>query len=237
MQKLLIAESSAVFSAALADALSDTYEIICCSTGIETLKMLESHRPQILIINLALPYMDGLQVLCNTSYKPAAVLVLTTLSTDYALQTAKDAGADFAVLLPCTVQSVVYHVRELTRMTRHRSSHADPQQITQTHLLRLGLSSHRTGFTQLRVGIPIFAQDESQLMKKELYPAIAALCGNDNPEQVERTIREVIREAWECRDQAIWEEYFPGRTEAPSNKVFIAALAQKLRQSAPERIW
>lgn len=237
MQKLLIAESSAVFAAALAEILSDTYEVSCCGTGKEALNLLETLQPQALIINLALPYIDGLEVLHTTNYKPPMILVLTNLATNYELQRAKDAGADFAVLTPCTVQSVVHHIRELARMTTRQRIQEDPQQIIQEHLIRLGLPPHRAGFSQLRVGIPIFAQDQNQLMKKELYRTVAKLCGNDNPEQVERTIREVIREAWVSRNTAVWEEYFPGRTETPSNKVFIAVLAQKLRQSAPERIW
>ena len=237
MQKLLIAESSVAFVTALTEALSNTYEIRSCGTGKEALGLLETYRPHVLVINLTLPYIDGLEVLRTASYKPQGILVLTNLATDYVLQMAKDAGAHFAVLLPCTVQSVVHHVGELTRLANQKSTQMDPQQVIQEHLLRLGLQPHRAGFAKLRVGIPIFAQDENQLMKKELYASVAKLCGNSNPEQVERAIREIIREAWEHRNPAIWEEYFPGRTEVPSNKFFIAVVAQKLRQSAADSIW
>lgn len=237
MQKLLIADPSAIFSALLTRALSDTYEITCCETGKETLTMLETLRPHILILNLGLTYMDGLTVLHTTAYKPPVILALTTLGTDRELQRVKDAGADFAMITPCTVESVVYNVRELARMTKQKNTQADPQGIVEEHLRRLGIPPHRAGFQQLRVGIPIFTQNENQLMQKELYPVIARLCGNRGADQVERSIREAIGEAWKNRDPAVWEEYFPGWKKAPSNKVFIAVLAQKLRLSAPDRIW
>ena len=237
MQKLLIADPSAIFSALLAQALSDTYEVSCCETGKEALTMLETLRPQMLILNLGLPYMDGLTVLHTAAYKPQLILVLTTLGSERELQRVKDAGADFAMITPCTVESVVYNVRELTRMAKQKNTQADPQRIVEEHLRRLGIPLHRAGFQQLRVGIPIFAQNETQLLQKELYPVIAKLCGNRSADQVEHTIRKAIEEAWKNRDPAVWEEYFPGWKKAPSNKVFIAVLAQKLRQSAPDRIW
>lgn len=237
MQKLLIAETATVFSAALADALSDLFQIRCCQTGTEALQLLETLRPDALIIDTALPYMDGLTVLHTTTHRPSMILALTTATTAYALQMLKNAGADYTVSLPCTVQCVVSHMRQLAGIAMSPVQVSDPQDITQTQLLRLGLPPHRAGFAQLRVGIPLFAQDEHQLLKKELYQAIAELCGNDNTEQVERAIRQVIKEAWQHRDKAVWEEYFPGSEKAPSNKKFIAVLAQQLRRLTPDRIW
>lgn len=237
MEKLLIAETSERFSAALACALQNRYEVHCCATGDAALHLLETLRPQVLILNLALPYMDGLQVLQSGTYQPPAILALTNIATNYILQAVQEAGADFVVMLPCTVQSIVNHVREITRLEGKGKQTVTPQETAEKHLLRLGLSPHLAGFAQLRAGIPLFAQDSSQQLKKELYPAIAEVCGNDGFEQVERSIRQSIKEAWNRGDRSVWAEYFPGRTNAPTNKVFIAVLAQKLRQSDPNRIW
>lgn len=234
MVKLLIAEAGEAFSTALADTLSSRYQISRCSSGEETLCILEREEPDILVINLALPHGDGLYVLRNMVHRPPLILALTTVATDYILQATKDAGAEYVIMLPCTVKCVVKHLDEMQALAKQGGRQRDPQRITEAYLNELGLASHRSGFTQLRVGVPLFAQDERQLMKKELYPAIAKLCGNDNPEQVEHTIRESIKEAWENRGrnqkEAIWKEYFPGKEKAPSNKAFIAVLAQKLRQ-------
>lgn len=237
MEKLLIAETSQRFSQALTHALQDRYEVHCCSDGDAARSFLESLQPQVLILNLALPYMDGLQVLLSSTYKPPVILAMTTIATNYTLQAVQNAGADFIVMLPCTVQSIVSHVREIARMASIGKQAATPQQIVEEHLRRLGLPPHLIGFAQLRTGIPLFAQDENQQLEKELYPAIAELCGNRSADQVERSIRQTIKEAWKSGDEKVWAEYFPGRTTAPTNKVFIAVLAQRLRQSEPDRIW
>lgn len=230
METLLIAETSEAFAQALTAALSQHYRIHTCSDGKTALQLLETLRPHAVILNLALPWMDGLQVLRTASYKPPVVLALTTVVSNYILQSAKDAGAGYVIIVPCTVRCVVQNLQQMQRLAGRRDTKEEPQAVTQKHLNRLGLPAHRAGFTQLRVGIPVFAQDESQLLKKELYPAIATLCNNDNPAQVERSIREVIKEGWNKGDRVVWEAYFPGNQKPPTNKVFIATLAQRLGQ-------
>ena len=82
MEKLLIAETSRRFSQALTHALQDRYEVHCCSDGDAARSFLESLQPQVLILNLALPYMDGLQVLLSSTYKPPVILAMTTIATN-----------------------------------------------------------------------------------------------------------------------------------------------------------
>lgn len=237
MEKLLIADTAVPFCAALEKAFENRYEVHTCTTGDETLRLLETWKPYALILNLRLPYMDGLEVLRSSTYKPPVVLAMTTHTSPYTLQAAQNEGVDFIVMLPCTVASMVSHVREMTQMKKKGKGMATPQQIAETHLLRLGIPAHLSGFTLLRVGIPLFAQDEQQSLNKELYPAIAELCGSSGVKSVERSIRRIIEQAWQNRDREVWEKYFPEQTEYPTNKEFIAVLAQKVRQSAPDKIW
>lgn len=237
MEKLLIADTSTAFLNALSRALQDQYDVCCCTTGDEALRLMETLRPQVLIINLMLPYIDGLQVLRSSQYKPSVILALTTNATNYVLQSVQDAGVDFVVMLPCTIQSIVSHVRQITSRKKERRDPSTPQQMAEFHLLRLGMPAHWAGFSRLKVGIPLFMQDENQSLNKELYPAIAELCGNDNALQVERSIRVAIEKAWKKRDRQVWMEYFPESGEPPTNKAFLVVLAQKLRRSDPKRIW
>lgn len=106
-----------------------------------------------------------------------------------------------------------------------------PAHLDQTKqmLNELRLQIHRGGYSCLCVGVPRFKQDMRQVLSKELYPYIASEIGNITPEAVEQAIREVIHDAWEHRAQAIWEKYFPGAQKAPSNKQFIATLAEYLK--------
>ena len=84
------------------------------------------------------------------------------------------------------------------------------------------------GFHDLRLGIPLFAQDTSMPMGKAFYPAVAALRGRENWQQVEKAIRDAKRIAYGCRDDALWRRYFPDTSRCPRNREFIARLAEFL---------
>lgn len=104
------------------------------------------------------------------------------------------------------------------------------QHISIRNVLRtLGIPAHRKGFRQLSIAITIFAQDDTQSITKELYPATAKLTGIDDWRLVERDIRTAIQYAWTNRDPSIWDIYFPTLSKAPSNKVFITAMVEMLQ--------
>lgn len=98
-------------------------------------------------------------------------------------------------------------------------------------LWRLSVPVHLSGHQCLCVAIPKFATNISQLMCGELYPAVAKELGYVDWRAVEFAIRRVIQAAWTHRDPEIWNEYFSGSTKAPSNKQFIATLAQRIKNT------
>lgn len=104
-----------------------------------------------------------------------------------------------------------------------------PQNQVCDMLHELGIAIHRYGYQQLRIGIPQFARDTSQSLDKELYPYISDYLGCSSSSAVERTIRSVIYDAWKHQDPEVWHKYFPDAQKQPSNKEFIATLADRLR--------
>ena len=105
-----------------------------------------------------------------------------------------------------------------------------PEQLL-CDLHRLRTPVHLSGYQCLCIAIPMFTQNISQLLCGELYPAVAKELGYMDWRAVEFAIRRTILWAWEHRDPQIWEEYFPGITKAPSNKQFIATLAQRIKNN------
>ena len=77
--------------------------------------------------------------------------------------------------------------------------------------------------------MPMFAENPQQLLTKELYPAVAGICGCKDSRSVEHSIRKAIHAAWQHRDIAIWRKYFTDRNICPSNKEFICRLAEILQ--------
>lgn len=90
----------------------------------------------------------------------------------------------------------------------------------------LGIQTRLLGYRYLCIAIPRFAVGDIQSMSKELYPYVAEQADCADSRAVEHAIRYVITEAWAHRDTEEWGHYFPRQEKSPSNKEFIATLAQ-----------
>ncbi len=233
MQKLLIAHHSEELINALNEMLSVRFHVITCTDGQIALELLRREKPDILILDLMLPRKDGFTLL-EDAYPciPPVILATTGHNSGYVQQTAATKGIGYIMMTPCEARSVVLRLMDLMECTQTSQDRHDRQSKTVEILLKFGIPSERDGFTQLRAGIPLYAQDRAQRLSKELYPAIAKLCGYGSGQQVERSIRSAIEAAWNMRKDDIWETYFPpdadGIYTCPSNKVFIATIASIL---------
>ena len=97
MQKLLIADCSEEYRTALTAALQDRYHIRCCRTGTEAWTLLHQERPDILLLDLMLPELDGITLLeriCADGIHPM-VLALTPLWTDYVYGCTQQLGVEY----------------------------------------------------------------------------------------------------------------------------------------------
>ena len=228
MVTLLIAVGSEELADSLIDLLEGSREIRICSDGNVALEYLKVYRPDQMILDLSIPYTDGMSVLRNAEYLPPVILALSNGATGYAIQAARDAGAGLIMQIPCRTRAIVDNLEDMVRVYAIGLRERDPQNVTADHLRLLNVPSTREGFRHLRVGVPLYRQDRHQSLTKELYSAIAEACGNDNGAQVETAIRNVIGDAWVHRNKRVWDSYFPGNSKCPTNKQFIAGLAEKL---------
>ena len=108
------------------------------------------------------------------------------------------------------------------------------QEITRRILRELRVGIHRIGYQMLIVLIPCYAFDATQSLTKELYPFAARQIGYYSWQPVEHAVRVAIQDAWEKREPDVWEKYFPGMKKPPSNKQFIAAIAEQIKNPPPE---
>ena len=111
MQKLLIADSSDIFINAMETVLKTQFEIITCSSGLSLPVLLVQHRPDILVINLMLPYKDGLTVLKETPYHPPIILAITNHMSTYIEQSVTALGVDYTMITP-SVDTVVSRLQD-----------------------------------------------------------------------------------------------------------------------------
>ena len=232
MRKLLIADSSDVFTGALASALGNRFDIRICADGPSALELLQQEWPDILILNLMLPYKDGLTVLQETSYHPPVILAITMHLSAYVEQSVTALGIDYTMIAP-SVGAVVLRLEDLAKQYAAPPESADLRTRTILHLHRLNVPTHLDGYRQLCIALPLFAQNPQQLLTKELYPAEAKRCGCKDKRSVEHSIRKAIQAAWKQRDNALWRKYFTlnpqGWISCPSNKEFLSRLAEILQ--------
>lgn len=232
MQKLLIADHSEAFTLALEKTFRGEFDIRTCRNGNEATQLLLSFRPDALILNLMLPVKDGLTLLQTSSYVPPVVLGITPYANAYIERAAIAAGIGFVLISPC-IQAVRVRLMDLIYQTQTPPKQPNPQMEIAVHLHILNFSTHRDGYQQLCICIPMFAQNPNQRLTKELYPTVTKLCGCHDSRSVEHSIRLAITDAWLSRDDQIWAKYFPpaadGSIPCPSNKAFISRLAELIK--------
>lgn len=75
MKTILIADPSELFTEALSHALAPRFHVHICHNGVDALRLLQELRPDILILQLTLPYIDGIfwQRRNNRSHCSAAI--------------------------------------------------------------------------------------------------------------------------------------------------------------------
>ena len=230
MKKLLIADSSAVFLCALEAELASQFQIRSCMDGESAQALLENFRPDVLIINLMLPYRDGLTVLQHTTFPPSVIIAITPYINQYVHTSLRELGIDYTMICP-SVKALCLQLRNLLEALPTFSANA-PQELLPLLLATLGFAPHWDGYRQLCSAIPQFAANPGQLLTKELYPQIAKVCKCGSGKCVEHSIRKAIRTAWEHGDRSVWRKYFTpgprGQIPCPTNKEFICRLAELL---------
>ena len=225
MHTVLIVGPNDPFHQELEKELQKDHLIYRCETAEEGMLLLQLHRPDGLFVDLRLPGTDGLYFL--EQMREILPSVIFTFAGSYSGQLEHrllDLGVVYPLVNLCPIRIAAGHMRYF--LNNHQDvSPLCAQKTVATHLRTLGVP-RQGGFEDLRVGTPLYAQNPGMSMTKEFYPAVAALRGRDNWQQVERAIRTAKEAAYANRDDDVWKEYFSDTSECPKNKDFIARLAE-----------
>lgn len=229
VHRLLIADSDDAFLLAAKQAFSADFEVLTCQDGETALELLSSFQPQALIINLFLPFKDGLTVLQEAAILPPVTIVATSTILPYIEKACLDLNIGYLMVSPCLN---ALRVRTIHMVNQWQSSQSPKDLKAQTvfHLHTMNFQTHRTGYRQLCEAIPIYYRDRDVCLDTVLYAEIAEMFKKSGSKAVERAMRDVINYAWEHRDKLVWCKYFPNLTECPSNKVFFDAIADHLEE-------
>ena len=235
-KKILIAETSLEFSEQLCDILDESYRLSVCCSGLAVKKKLEDFRPDVLVMDLALPGMDGISLLkqiCTMPLRPR-ILLTTCFMSSYVEMTIASLGVDMVMLKPCRVEVLAERIEDmLVEEGPQQMMRLQPRATVSSMLMELNIPSKRRGFTYLEKSIRQYLKQPGQALTKSIYPDVAQ-AHFTQPEAVERAIRQVVHESWAKRNDKVWRMYFsPGREgiiPRPTNAEFISRLAERYRE-------
>ena len=239
MRKLLIADSVEEFRVALAARARGHYRVRVCQDGNEALQEMLSFKPDLVVLDLMLPGLDGISILQEAreaGIKPR-VLAVSKYFNDYMAEASYRLDVGFVMVKPCQMKAVLARLSDLAqRLDPASAARPDPRDTVSNILQELGLSTKLDGYGYLREAILENLRCPGQMITKELYPKVGKLC-DATVIQVERSIRSAISKAWAKRDEIVWKSYFrcnpDGTLDKPTNAVFISVIAERMRLNPP----
>ena len=128
MEKILIVEDDAAIRFGLEKNLAyDGYEVISAANGERGLELAFEARPDLIVLDLMLPGMNGFEI-CKSVRKhnpSVAILILSAKGLESDKVLGLDVGADDYVTKPFSVKEVMARVRALLRKQRALQGEAE----------------------------------------------------------------------------------------------------------------
>jgi len=222
--------------------------------GNEVFRLLEEQVPDVMILDIIMPHLDGLAVLeqmqaMRLSPQPK-IIMLTAFGQEEITKKAVELGAAYYILKPFDMEVLAQRIRQMisskpatsfVTSPRPQSSLANRGRNLDASITsiihEIGVPAHIKGYLYLREAITMVYNDVELLgsITKVLYPDIAKKF-NTTASRVERAIRHAIEVAWSRGNLESISNLF-GYTVSnakakPTNSEFIAMVADKLRIEA-----
>lgn len=220
--------------------------------GKECLDNIENIKPDVIVLDIIMPHIDGLAVLSkikqNETTKHINAIMLTAFGQEDVTKNAVGLGASYFILKPFDLEHLAEQIRQVHGVqttipnssgltsTAQKNKHKEfDLEASITHIIHeIGVPAHIKGYMYLREAITMVYNDIELLgsITKVLYPDIATNF-NTTASRVERAIRHAIEVAWSRGNIESISSLF-GYTISvskakPTNSEFIAMVADRLR--------
>lgn len=257
--KILIADPGEDFSALIKDTIEmepDLEVVGSAVNGIETLTLISELKPDVVLLDLVLPKLDGIGVLQSLGDMDVSIstIVISAFYNEQLIAKCADLGAYYFVPKPCDLQALISRIRQSVNSAKPKVSAIIPaavpaksesdqslEAVVTEIIHEIGVPAHIKGYQYLREAIILTVNnmDIINAVTKVLYPAVAKKFGT-TPSRVERAIRHAIEVAWDRGDIETLQRFF-GYTVSnikgkPTNSEFIAMIADciSLKRKARE---
>lgn len=260
--KILIADDNLDFVSTLItyfNSQEDVEVIATAKDGQEAYNKIIMERPQVALLDVIMPHLDGLGVLeklIASNVELPICVMLSAVGQDSVTAQAINLGAQYYILKPFKMDVLMKRIRELVDMPAPKqikpaviskevkNNYVDiSKQATKEEILEIkvtniiheiGVPAHIKGYQYLRDGIMMVVNNIEVInqITKQLYPDLAKKY-KTTPSRVERAIRHAIEVAWNRGQIETVESIFGYTVNSnkgkPTNSEFIAMIADKLR--------
>lgn len=224
--KILVADDNKDFANIVREFLSryEDFDVIGVAyDGNETLKMTFDSKPDVIILDIIMPVIDGIGVMqkINESHidKKPEILILSAISQEKITREAINLGASCFMLKPFDLEMLAKRIRDIIGekekqreeysvgaifetkgkyVISNNPSRSSDMEVEVTNIIHdVGVPAHIKGHQYLRDAI-VFAMKDNEMLNgitKVLYPAVAEKY-HTTPSRVERAIRHAIEVAW-----------------------------------------
>ena len=258
-RRVLIADNSEEFCLRLKNSVEQVpgWEVVGMALdGNHAVELLQKFDPDVLLLDLLLPDLDGIAVLRKAAQqeKMPVCMVMTGFLTEYAASAAAGLGVRYFMAKPCRCDAVVERLGEILQADQAgkkqpvKRADINIEAMVTSVIHEIGVPAHIKGYQYLREAIKIAVNDMDVInaITKVLYPQVAKTFST-TPSRVERAIRHAIEVAWDRGDLETLQRFF-GYTVSntkgkPTNSEFIALIADRLQlqlrdleQAVPARL-
>jgi len=253
---VIIADDNKEFCEVLMDYFNtiSAFEVVAVARdGEQALSFCIEHQPDVLLLDMIMPRMDGLEVLKQiNALEPkikTKIIIFSAVGKDNVTKRAIGLGADYYLIKPIDLELLEKRIHDVVDgfsytytqkeevITR---SESDKDNKLEYHISRvmnqLGIPAHIRGYLYLRKAIGLVVNDISLLggITKTLYPKVAEEFDTTDT-RVERAIRHAIEVAWDKGRVSVIDNYFGYTVQdqkgKPTNGEFIAMVADHIRMS------
>ena len=248
--RILVADDNSAVRAQLARAIAAQADLELAgeaADGEEALRLVERLQPDLLLLDIVMPRLDGFGVLeaLAAMEEPPRAIVLSGLLRDEFIERAMRLGAAYYMIKPVAPETALGRIRDICDLpgaprpaALPAARPASPDEEIANLFLTIGIPAHIKGYQYLREAVRMVIGDRSLLSRitKELYPGVARAFGT-SASKVERAMRHAIEVAWSRgrldNVNALYGYRVFAPEDKPTNGEFIALVADKLSLRRP----
>ena len=230
-------------------AASDLFEVLpCVSESQDALQAFDALRPDIAVLDMIMPQMDGMEMLRSLHEAQAAQSAMIFATTPFYLnpaitQQAMDLGVVYFFYKPIDPNKVFFRVRETVQARRRLFSAPTGvketahdircETITVNYLRAVGVPAHLKGYAYIKSALQYCVRHGGKVpnLSTELFPILGAPYGA-SWKTVDRDIRTAIEYAWNHGNIDAQHQLFGYTVDrgsgAPTCKEFIAMLCERV---------